>query len=296
MALVTINFSGATTGVSFTAAAAGSVAAFLNANPTLPISISGPGITADNLTSVGLLTAGGDTVWRITNGVGSPLPTDPDSVTLFKVGGGFSTSLSVPANSFTFVRGGSAGTYILTTSADTFTKASGPQIVSAIQALAANVPYFITGSAFNDTLVGGVSNDTITGGLGADTLKGNSGADLLDGGDGDDLFIRGSGNDTLLGGDGNDTLTGGTDNDSLTGGAGADRFTYTATNEGVDTITDFTIAQGDVLAFQASAFTGLNLGTTLIYNSGTGALSFNGTQLATLSTGLALTTSQIVTF
>jgi Ca2+-binding RTX toxin-like protein len=351
MATVTINFSGfpgpGPTGVSFTVAA-GSVAAFLNANPTVPISLSAT-VAADNLTSLGLLSAGGDTVWRIENSGG------PDSATLSRVGGGFTpTSLPLAANSFTFVRGGAAGTYQLS-GGIVNTKASGPQIVSAIQALAINDSYDITGSNFNDTLVGGQNADTLRGGLGNDSLNGLNQNDLVDGGAGDDTLIGGGQNDTLIGGagndsldgsaqtdtatfgagnntvnltlttgqntgegtdilinienlaggDGNDSLTGngfnnqldgGNGNDTLTGGSGADRFTYNATTEGIDTITDFTIAQGDVLAFRASAFTGLNLGTTLIYNSVTGALSFNSTQLATLSTGLALTAAQIVIF
>ncbi|WP_253256911.1 calcium-binding protein [Microcystis aeruginosa] len=222
-----------------------SVAAFLNANPTVPISISGPGITADNLTSVGLLSAGGDTVWRIEN-FGSA-----DSATLSKYGGGFSTSLSVPQNSFTFVRGSSAGTYILTTSAGSFTKASSPQI-NTIARLALNDSYNITGSNFNDTLFGGQAADTLIGGLGDDHLNGQQGNDFIDGGDGDDLLVGGSGNDTLLGGDGNDTLTGSTGNDTLTGGAGADRFTYDNTNQGVDTITDFSTAEFDLIQISAS--------------------------------------------
>ncbi|MBE8995132.1 calcium-binding protein [Microcystis aeruginosa] len=242
MALVTINFSGATTGVSFTAG--GTVAAFLNANPTLPISVSAT-VAADNLTSVGLLSAGGNTVWRIEN-FGSA-----DSATLVKVGGGFSTSLSVPANSFTFVRGGSAGTYILTTSAGSFTKASGPQI-NTIQTLALADSYNITGSNFNDTLFGGQNADTLIGGLGDDHLNGQQQNDFIDGGAGNDSLIGGGQNDTLIGGAGNDTLFGGAQNDTLTGGAGADRFAYDNTNQGVDTITDFSTAQVDLIQISAS--------------------------------------------
>jgi len=276
----------------------GNVAAFLNANPTVPISLSATGLTADNLTSLGLLTAGGNTVWRIAN-LGAAT-----TATLSKYGGGFSTSLSLAANSITFLRGGSAGTYQLS-GGIVDTKASGPQIVSTIATLASTDTYFITGSDFNDTLSGGVNTDTLIGGLGNDSLGGNSGADSLDGGSGNDTLsgggqndnlLGGAGNDNLSGGNQNDTLIGGAGNDTLSGGTGADRFVFNNPTEGVDTITDFNISQGDLLAFQASAFSGLNLGTTLIYNSVTGALSFNGTQLATLSTGLALTAAQIVTF
>ena len=228
MATVTINFSGfpgpGPTGVSFTVAA-GSVAAFLNANPTVPISLSAT-VAADNLTSLGLLTAGGNTVWRIENSGG------PDSATLSRVGGGFTpTSLPLAANSFTFVRGGAAGTYQLS-GGIVNTKASGPQIVSAIQALAINDSYDITGSNFNDTLVGGQNDDTLRGGLGNDSLNGQQQNDLIDGGAGDDTLIGGGQNDTLIGGAGSDTLSGGS-------GTGADRFQYNFSNEGTDSITDF---------------------------------------------------------
>lgn len=219
MATVTINFSGfpgpGPTGVSFTVAA-GSVAAFLNANPTVPISLSAT-VAADNLTSLGLLSAGGDTVWRITNeGV------EDNAATLVRVGAGFSASPVLPANSFTFLRGGAPGTYQLTTSspADTFTKASGPQIVSTIAPLTLTDSYFITGSAFDDSLVGG------------------------------------AGNDTLVGGDGKDTLVGGAGTDSLVGGAGADNFVFNSPSEGFDWIPGFSSSQGDVINVSATGFAG----------------------------------------
>jgi len=305
---ITLDFSGSPTGVDFSVAS-GTVAQVLNSNPTLPVSLPATGLTADNLTFIGLF-ADGDAVWRVTNfGV-------PTTATLASTVPGFTTSLNLAANSQTFVRSTVGGTHKLTIDGATFTKAAGPTTIflgaapapagqTTIAPINNSLPYNIIGSAFNDTLVGGVNNDTITGGLGADNLRGNSGADSLngeagddslDGGSGNDTLFGDTGNDTLFGGTGNDTLTGGAGNDTLTGGAGADRFTYNATTEGIDTITDFTIAQGDVLAFRASAFTGLNLGTTLIYNSVTGALSFNSTQLATLSTGLVLTAAQIVIF
>ncbi len=258
MATVTINFSGATTGVVFNPAVTTSVAAFLNANPTVPISRSATGITADNLTSLGLLSAGGDTVWRITNqGV------EDNAATLVRVGAGFSASPVLPANSFTFVRAGAPGTYKLTIpgpGGDTFTKASGPQIVSAIQALAINDTYNITGSDYGDTLFGGQNTDTLIGGLGNDSLNGQQQNDRLDGGDGNDTLIGGGQNDTLIGGAGNDTLTGGNQND---------RFQYNSPSEGIDTITDFstTATNSDSIVVSATGFggglTGSATGTAL---------------------------------
>ncbi|REJ45145.1 MAG: calcium-binding protein [Microcystis flos-aquae DF17] len=247
MPTVTISFASlpGPTGASFNPTVTTSVAAFLNAHPTVPISISTTGLTADNLTSLGLLSTGGDTVWRIANaGVA-------DSATLSRVGGGFSKILSLPANSLTFVRGGSAGTYQLT-GGIVNTKASGPQVVSSIAPLLLTDSYFITGSAFNDTLTGGNSTDTLIGGDGNDFLSGGEGADTLIGGNGNDTLDGGNGFDSLIGGDGNDritgiggadTLIGGLGSDTLTGGNGNDRFVYNNPNEGGDLIADFNISQ-----------------------------------------------------
>ena len=247
MPTVTISFASlpGPTGASFNPTVTTSVAAFLNAHPTVPISISTTGLTADNLTSLGLLSTGGDTVWRIANaGVA-------DSATLSRVGGGFSKILSLPANSLTSVRGGSAGTYQLT-GGIVNTKASGPQVVSSIAPLLLTDSYFITGSAFNDTLTGGNSTDTLIGGDGNDFLSGGEGADTLIGGNGNDTLDGGNGFDSLIGGDGNDritgiggadTLIGGLGSDTLTGGNGNDRFVYNNPNEGGDLIADFNISQ-----------------------------------------------------
>ena len=254
---ITLDFSGSPTGVNFSVAS-GTVAQVLNFNPTLPISLSAT-VTADNLTFIGLF-ADGDAVWRIDNA--GPAVT---GVTLASTVPGFTTSLNLAADSQTFVRSTVGGTHKLTIGAATFTKAAGTQTISLGARPATPIPgvttiapinnalsYNITGSAFNDSLVGGLNADTITGGLGADTLRGNSAADLLNGEAGDDSLDGGSGNDTLLGGTGNDTLLGGTGNDILTGGAGADHFAYDNTNQGVDTITDFSTAQVDLIQVSAS--------------------------------------------
>tara|TARA_R110002124_G_scaffold64985_2_gene178029 strand:- start:862969 stop:881598 length:18630 start_codon:yes stop_codon:yes gene_type:complete len=83
---------------------------------------------------------------------------------------------------------------------------------------------FITGTDFNDIMVGGIGTDTFIGGLGQDDLQGGDGADYLDGGDGVDV---------ISGGDGDDVIYGGAGDDQLTGGAGADTF---YSGDGVDTI------------------------------------------------------------
>ncbi len=73
------------------------------------------------------------------------------------------------------------------------------------------------------------------------------GADTLFGGNGNDVLIGQEGADTLDGGAGNDILWGGSGNDVLWGGTGADTFLFTSVEHGVDTIKDFSLAQGDVL-------------------------------------------------
>ena len=311
---ITLDFSGSPTGVNFTVGS-GTVAQVLNSNPTLPVSLPKTGLTADNLTFIGLF-ADGDAVWRIDN-AGLAVT----GVTLASTVPGFTTTLDLAANSQTFFRSTVGGTHKLTIPGPggaTFTKAAGTTTISlgaapapagqtTIAPINNSLPYNIIGSAFDDSLVGGVNNDTITGGLGADTLKGNSGADSLNGE---------AGNDSLDGGSAIDTLLGGTGNDLLTGGAGADRFAYTATNQNTDTITDFTIAQGDTLTFTSAQFGGLPLGTLasnqlaavenniarFIYNPGTGLLQYDSNLaatgsllgIATLTGTPAITNTQIV--
>ncbi len=202
MPTVTISFANyVTSPVNFSGAVDSFVRDWLDIYTDIPISISGPGITitADNLTSQGLLSDGVTTAWRITNF--GPA----DSATLSRVGGGFSQLFSLPADSLTFVGGGSAGTYQLS-GGIVNTKASGPQ-QNGIWKLLATDSYVITGSAFGDTIGGGSANDTLIGGNGNDSLNGFAGADSLDGGAGDDTLNGGPGADTLDGGAGTDTLS-----------------------------------------------------------------------------------------
>lgn len=267
--------------------------------------------TSDNLTFIGLFNDGsGDSVWRITN-AGPAV----SGVTLQSTSPGFlNNSLSLTANSFTYVRSTVSGTHRLITSGvggGTFVKDDGPTIISlgtppapagqtTIGRVDANVPYTIKGSNFNDTLFGGGSTDSIDGGAGNDNIAGNQASDTLLGGIGDDRILGGSGADTILGGDGADTIFGGTASDTLTGGDGADRFAYDHSNQGVDTIRDFSTAQVDLIQISASGpgfssggltpglllgtafFSSLTAGpgsgnaaTRFIYNTGSGNLWFD---------------------
>jgi hypothetical protein len=56
-----------------------------------------------------------------------------------------------------------------------------------------------------------------------------------------------AGDDAITGGSGDDILVGGAGSDILTGGDGADIFVWNSGDTGVDTITDFDTAEGDVL-------------------------------------------------
>lgn len=82
-----------------------------------------------------------------------------------------------------------------------------------------------------------------------DTIEGGSGNDYIDGGAGNDTLIGGAGNDNIFGGDGDDFLSGGFDSNYLSGGAGADIFHLdsSALDSSIDTVADFSLAQGDVI-------------------------------------------------
>ena len=89
----------------------------------------------------------------------------------------------------------------------------------------------LTGSAFDDTLMGNGKPNVIRGGAGSDWIDGRKGNDRLEGGDGNDLLLGGPGADLLLGGGGSDELygeggrdklKGGIDRDLLVGGGGGD--------------------------------------------------------------------------
>jgi Ca2+-binding RTX toxin-like protein len=132
-------------------------------------------------------------------------------------------------------------------------------------------------------------------------------------------FITGNSTANNLSGDaGNDTLIGGAGNDSLSGGLGADAFRFDSllnTGTNLDSITDFSIIQGDTIQLSRSIFTAFttpgtlaasafvvgtaatNANQRILYNSASGLLSYDSDGIgaigaigfATLSSGLALT-------
>ncbi|MEQ9668412.1 FG-GAP-like repeat-containing protein [Coleofasciculus sp. G2-EDA-02] len=197
----------------------------------------------------------------------------------------------------------------------------------------------INGTAGDDTLNGTAGDDIINGFNGRDILKGADGKDILNGGDkrdvlhgagGEDILNGDAGNDNLNGGFsddilngglGNDLLIGGFGNDTLTGGEGSDRFRFFRTTDGVDTITDFSVAD-DIIQVKGEKFGGdlvkgvlgaeqFVLGTTaldsedrFIYDQSTGNLFFDidgagGSDqrlLATLSNQANISFADIVVF
>ncbi|MDJ0717087.1 MAG: calcium-binding protein, partial [Prochloraceae cyanobacterium] len=86
--------------------------------------------------------------------------------------------------------------------------------------------------------------------------------------------------DSINGGSGGDILEGGSGNDTLSGQSGADKFVFNSSSQGIDTIEDFNISEGDRIkiggGFGATAISQFN------FNSGTGNLSFNGQNFANL--------------
>ncbi|MEO0461525.1 MAG: Calx-beta domain-containing protein [Pseudomonadota bacterium] len=108
----------------------------------------------------------------------------------------------------------------------------------------------VDGMDGDDDIFGGFGNDLIDGGEGFDYLEGEGGRDTINGGDDDDTVLGGANNDTLNGDAGDDFVEGGTGNDTVTGGSGADTFSIDTdlVGQSTDTITDFTVADGDTIA------------------------------------------------
>lgn len=106
----------------------------------------------------------------------------------------------------------------------------------------------------------------------------------VDGGAGNDVLWGGAGADQLLGGSGNDSLLGAAGNDTLTGGAGTDSFLFAA-GSGQDTITDFSVADGDKVRLLGGTASGAVV--TYSSNSADTVLAWNGQQVTL--TGVHLT-------
>lgn len=123
------------------------------------------------------------------------------------------------------------------------------------------------GDAGSDTLWGRSGADLLSGGAGTDRLLGGGGADTLAGGTGDDDLFGGAGADRLFGGSGADILDGGAGNDILNGGTGADSFLFAA-GTGQDRITDFRLAEGDILQLSSALLGGAATGVAVVTTFG----------------------------
>jgi Ca2+-binding RTX toxin-like protein len=82
----------------------------------------------------------------------------------------------------------------------------------------------LSGSAWDDVLIGNDASNGLIGGSGQDWLQSLKGVDVLVGGDGADSVWGGDGDDVLEGGDGDDTID---------GGAGVDMASYLTAGSGV---------------------------------------------------------------
>ncbi len=108
-------------------------------------------------------------------------------------------------------------------------------------------PHELLGSDYNDKIIGDKRSDELHGGAGDDFIAGAAGRDFLHGGAGDDFLAGGDSHDILSGDDGDDLLYGGAHFDTLTGGSGADTFVFAYLGYSRDIVTDFSLADGDVL-------------------------------------------------
>ncbi|MRR50604.1 MAG: DUF4347 domain-containing protein, partial [Rhodocyclaceae bacterium] len=91
----------------------------------------------------------------------------------------------------------------------------------------------VTGTAYNDVIIGDRHDNRLYGGGGDDVIKGMSGNDLLDGGAGDDTLMGGMDSDTLIGGAGADRLYGNADNPALVDAVGQDTASYENASAGI---------------------------------------------------------------
>jgi Ca2+-binding RTX toxin-like protein len=116
----------------------------------------------------------------------------------------------------------------------------------------------LSASAGIDTTIDALAgSDVVFGNTGDDTLSGGAGNDMVTGGAGNDTVNGDAGNDNLMGDAGNDILNGGAGLDIMTGGAGADAFVLNTTlnrTTNVDTISDFSSADGDKINLENAIF------------------------------------------
>lgn len=132
-------------------------------------------------------------------------------------------------------------------------------------------------------------------------ITGNDASNYLFGYGGNDTLIGGYSDfsdDYLSGGDGSDRLEGDYGNDTVVGGTGADTFVFNSRFEGIDIIQDFNYIEGDTVEVSASGFgivLGANQYDNFSFDNSTGALSYNGTQFASIQLGSGFVISLDIT-
>jgi hypothetical protein len=119
----------------------------------------------------------------------------------------------------------------------------------------------------NEVIFGGNGSLTITAGGYSDNVTLGNGNDIVTGMQGNANVTTGAGNDTIvLSGYGNNVNAGGGMN-FITGGAGNDTFFLPTANTGLDTITNFSLTNGDILNLtQALTASGLNVQASTLGN------------------------------
>ncbi|KIT14636.1 calcium-binding protein [Jannaschia aquimarina] len=112
------------------------------------------------------------------------------------------------------------------------------------------------GTDFADTIAGNGGDDTIYGNGGDDFLLGNTGDDLICGGEGNDTIHGSRDTDRIYGDAGDDFMAGNKGTDTISGGLGADTFNFkanTVEDGDLNTITDFSLAEGDTILLERFA-------------------------------------------
>ena len=109
----------------------------------------------------------------------------------------------------------------------------------------------VSGSQYDDTIVGDGNDNSLYGQDGDDVLEGGAGNDSLLGGAGNDVIDAGTGNDSVYGGAGDDVMDGGEGSDSVSfyyseNGVDVNLADGTATGEGTDTLTNFENVTGSL--------------------------------------------------
>ncbi|PSN15619.1 hypothetical protein C7293_06475 [filamentous cyanobacterium CCT1] len=137
---------------------------------------------------------------------------------------------------------------------------SGQNVV--VSGLTADVSIFRADASDRLLVFGGDGNDQIKADhLGLDRIQ-----LTINGGAGHDRLVGSVNSDTLLGGWGDDTLIGGKGADTLTGNEGSDSFRFDHLAQAGDTITDFVVADDQILIRTAGFGGGLNAGAAISAN------------------------------